>query len=77
MNLKEYLDRYDIKKKGFCEKLGVTYNTLDRILKGHGVSAEIADRIIDLTEGVVTLKDLVSFQKKSKASPRNPKKNIE
>lgn len=58
MNLKKYLEENGIKIGSFAKRIGVSRQTLDRILNGHEVVLSTALKIEDITEGKVTCRDL-------------------
>jgi DNA-binding XRE family transcriptional regulator len=65
MDLKEYLEKKHIIKKGFASELGVTEATLHNILSNRKKpSPKTAQKIVELTNGEVTFEDL--FKKKEK-----------
>lgn len=60
MNLKEYLFRKDISQVEFAEKLGVTRETVSRIVKQrNNPSPKLAKKIEELTNGEVTAMELL------------------
>lgn len=63
MELKEYLDKHYLTKRGFAKKLGVTDSTIHNFIAGRShPTAKLAQKIVELTNGEVTFEDL--FKKK-------------
>lgn len=58
MKIKEYLDSNGMRYKFFAKKIGITYNTLWRYMKGYKASLFIAKRIEEITDGQVKVEDL-------------------
>lgn len=58
MNLKEYFSAKGIKIVAFANRCGITYRTLWKYLKGGDIMLSTAKKIVEQTEGGVTLDDL-------------------
>jgi plasmid maintenance system antidote protein VapI len=66
MNLKQYLQTSDTKRKDFCSSLGIHYQHLNNILRGkRNPSADLALRIEEATGGAVTRMELLYPDAKS------------
>lgn len=60
MNLKQYLQSEGIKQIDFAKKLGISRRTMDFIMAGdRDIKLSTAAKIVKLTRGAVTYKDLV------------------
>ncbi|MEM8727538.1 MAG: helix-turn-helix transcriptional regulator [Chlamydiota bacterium] len=63
MNLKEYLEKQHITKRGFAKDLGITESHFHKILNRTSLpSGKTAQKIVELTDGNVSFEDL--FKKK-------------
>lgn len=59
MKLKEYLNTNNISIEAFAVKMGLTYHTLVSYISGRRRPTQnTARRILEATEGKVTIKDL-------------------
>lgn len=59
MELKEYIEEYGIDIRAFALKAGISDDTIYRIINhGHTPSRITARKISEITEGVVTIKEL-------------------
>lgn len=61
MLLKDFLEKYGVKKKAFANSVGISTTNLWKILKGMGKpSLRTAQKIQEVTEGKVTIKELLN-----------------
>jgi len=64
MDLKTYIDNLDISPHQFAAQAKVSAVTLYRVLKGKSPRREIAKRISEFTNGLVSVKELRKNRKK-------------
>lgn len=58
MKLQQYFDLHRTNKAAFCRDIGITPTGLQKILQGHGPNLETACSIENITNGLVSVKDL-------------------
>jgi hypothetical protein len=64
MHIKEYLKKNKMTLGDFTKQIGIRYGTFAcYVLGDRRMPIEVADRVIDHTNGQVTLKDLVGLQR--------------
>ncbi len=74
MFLGEYLKQKNLRKDKFAIDCGISYVTLENLLKGATPLGTVARKIEIATNGQVMLKDLIDFsEKKIKKSKSNKK----
>jgi len=66
MNLKEYLFRKDISRTDFAKLVGVTRQTIYKIICGTTPTLDVALKIEEVTNGEVKCKDLLQHKKTKK-----------
>lgn len=67
MDLKKYVESTGLQKKAFAHMLGISVFALSNYMhRRRTPTLQIADRIIEVTNGKVTIKDLLVMSKKRK-----------
>lgn len=59
MRLPVYLEARRESQRAFAVRAGVSYNTVNQICRGGGTRTSTALRIVEATEGMVRIEDLV------------------
>lgn len=70
MNLKEFLEKYDMNPVVFAVKVGCSPASVWLYLKGRKPQQEIAEKIENFTGGLVTVKELRNKDARDKRKPR-------
>lgn len=62
MQIKEYLFYYPMKRAEFAKKAGIHINTLNNICSGkfRTISTDVCEKIINASDGKVTLRDIMN-----------------
>jgi DNA-binding XRE family transcriptional regulator len=75
MKLFEYLSKYGIKHNHFASRLGISKSSFSFLVTGEREpKLKLAIKIVDLTDGEVTLEDLLVQDKPNKTDNKKPPK---
>lgn len=80
LSLSEYFDKFGIKKTTFANRLGISYAYLNKIVNGRDMYISIADKIVAMTEGRISIESLIrgletKVKEKKTGCRRNLKKD--